>query len=443
MLFHEVVVVAATQAAFSKILDSFYESLGALVLALVAILLAVRALRANTEVDKQKLEFEREKFRAEEEERKALVRFRQQESKRFSRPAADIAEHLAKNLAEDPHWARSALEAAKLLPYTDTLFDERSQHFRAEKRELAALFTPYLLKRCEALTQEGSRDVHLLVDAGTTLYPFFELLGKETSKRFHQGERWLERFHLATNNLPGVEQLIDTGRRTPWDRYSELAVDCQLLPGSPLPIFAAVAGDLTNDAIVALRKAATENGKAALFVALLVGNWVRIRGHQPRCPVPMARGDEHRRVKQTLLDNADEVYVVSPLGKLFVDYSNEEVNSALGFDEAAKDRAKTPYSELAIRDEKAAVTKLVATTRAEGRILQRHSNRVEDALTSLPGKLPPIDEFAVLPIEEVPHLLFPFDGLPGPRMEEFLVEFPHYHTRTNASLLSMFSAAPP
>jgi hypothetical protein len=42
----------------------------------------------------------------------------------------------------------------------------------------------------------------------------------------------------------------------------------------------------------------------------------------------MARGDEHLRVKQTFVEKADEVFVVSPLGKIFVDYGKDEVNEA-------------------------------------------------------------------------------------------------------------------
>jgi hypothetical protein len=53
-----------------------------------------------------------------------------------------LANHLAEKLIADPHWAYLALEAAKLLPYKDTLFDERTQHFRQEKQELAIRAAP-------------------------------------------------------------------------------------------------------------------------------------------------------------------------------------------------------------------------------------------------------------------------------------------------------------
>jgi hypothetical protein len=68
---------------------------------------------------------------------------------------------------------------------------------------------------------------------------------------------------------------LTAGRRAPWDRYSALEVDdCYLLPSIPVPIFAAVAGDLTNEAIKNLKDKA---GDKSTSIALVVGNWIRIR----------------------------------------------------------------------------------------------------------------------------------------------------------------------
>lgn len=319
-------------------------------------------------------------------------------------------------MVNDPSWAHRALEAAKLLPYKDTLFGERTQHFKEEKEELATRFTPHLIKRCETLIEEGRRHVYLLIDAGTTLYPFFRIIGQETSKLWQRGEKWLKYLHLATNNLPGVEQLMLTGRQTQYGRYSKLAIeDCQLLPGVPLPIFASVAGEETNEAILNLRKKAQAKGDSdqPVFISLVVGNWIRIRRTKPRCPVPMARGIEHLKVKDTLIHIADEIFVISPLGKIFVSQSNEDVNKALGFDSTSTDPEKSSYDEIQINNELAPRVKLISTTRQPHRLLHRHSNRLEDAFEE--GFKNEIDEdlFAKSKIEELPHLLFPFDKLPN------------------------------
>jgi hypothetical protein len=250
---------------------------------------------------------------------------------------------------------------------------------------------------------------------------------------------------LATNNLPGIEKLIETGRRIPGDRYSNLAIeDCHLLPGIPVPVFAAVAGDETNEAIRRFREKHPKT--TATFVALVVGNWVRLRRTEPRCPIPMARGTEHTEVKQTLFDNADEVYVISPLGKVFVGHSEDEINTALGFTLGASslsqsaDPEKSPYSDVRIENTDAYKVKLIATSRGEGRLLRRHSNRVEDALSAaISESFPSEAAFAKAPIENVPHLLFPWASAAKSEFDERELEFPHYYTRINPNVLKMFS----
>ncbi len=409
---------------------------------------AEKRLEHEAQAATKRLELEERRFQAEATERLKLQEFREQEYMRFSQPATELAEHLAQLLVKHPDWAHRALEAAKLLPYTHTLFADRSQHFRQEKQELAERFTPYLLKRCEALAANG-RHVFLLIDAGTTLYPFFEILGQQTMTRSQRGEEWLKRLHLATNNLPGIEKLIEVGRRVPGDRYSSLAIeDTHLLPGVPVPVFAAVAGEETNEAIKRFRQ--KHPPAAATFLALVVGNWVRLRRTEPTCPIPMARGIEHQAVKQTLFETADEIFVISPLGKIFAGHSEDEINAALGFVPGAAsgvnrpvDMEKAPYSDISISSDVAPKVKLVATSRAEGRLLCRHSNRVEDLLgVSGSDSLPTEEKFATAPIEQVPHLLFPFGLTTKSEFEERELEFPHYYTRMNPKVLKMFSIDP-
>ena len=422
--------------------EIIYSNLGGLFIALIAVILGYWAIRSNRKLEEQKLKFEEKKFQAEEKERETISKFREQEYRRFSQPASDLAEQLAQRLIDDPYWAFRAIEAAKLLSYRDTLFGERTQHFKEEKEELASRFTPYLFKRCEAIVEDGKRHVYLFIDAGTTLFPFFRIIGQETAKLWQRKSEWLNNFHLITNNLPGIDQLMQTGRQTQYGRYSKLAIsDCQLLPGEPLPIFASVAGELTNKTIYDIREKALNDNDTnqPIFIALVVGNWIRIRRTRPRCPVPMARGIEHLQVKDALINNADEVFVISPLGKVFVNQTNAAVNEALGFSSPSKDLEKASYDELSITNDQASKVKLISTTRSGNRILQRHSNRLEDALADNFKREIDEDLFANSKIADLPHLLFPFTKLPGNSFEEFEIEFPHFHTRTKQKLLDMFS----
>ena len=258
---------------------------GPIIIALIAVVLAYYPLRAikqieqaRVEAEQKKLALEEKRFLAEEEQRRKASEYRHQEAERFSPIAAEIAMELSDILRADSSWARQALEAAKIAPYTDSIFGERFQHFQNEKNELAEDFTPLLLKRCEAHAR-SEKEVFLVIDAGTTLYPFFELIGREAAKlRQSRGEdaNWLNHVHLFTNNLPGFEQLIRSGKIAPNDRYSPLAIaDSQILPGVALPVFGAVASTETSDAIDLLSE--RRAGGPAVIIALVVGNWVRIR----------------------------------------------------------------------------------------------------------------------------------------------------------------------
>lgn len=414
-------------------------NIGPLLISAVAVVLAALAMYYFLRLEQGRLEFEKERFKAERD-------FRQSEYEKFrSDPALDLAKHVAELLRQNPDWARRALEEANLASYTYSIFGDRSHHLKQEKLELAKRFWPYLLSRCRHLIDNGRRHVYLLIDAGTTLYPFFQLIGQDTARSSQRNEDWIKFFHLATNNLPGLEQLMKWGRRVPYDRYSPLAIeDCHLLPGIPMPVFAAVAGDDTERAITDLRKrASAEPGKEEpIFLALVVGNWVRIRRSDPRCPVPMARGAEHCHVKNTLVANADEIYVVSPLAKNFVGQSKEAANRALGFFSDAQDSERKPYDEVLIEDEKAKSVKLVTTFREEGALLYRHSVSLEAAMTphgiSGPNHLVNERQFAAMGIEEMPHLQFEFRELPDRRAQQLQIEFPHYDTRRSREFLDMF-----
>lgn len=413
------------------LLNELLDNFGSIVIGLVAVVLGFLALRQQNKIAMDRLELEKKLYA---DQRLEWERRRSQ----MDEPSEVLAERLSERLIENPRWAHTALESARLLPYSNTLFGVRMHHFRAEKLAVARQFTPYLLKRCKHHI-ENDREAFLLIDGGTTLFPFFELIGQQTSQVWQARDEsdWLERLHLATNNLPGVEELMRTGRKVEYDRYSDLAIeDCLLLPGKPLAVFGAVADDRTVAAIRAYR----EEHPQARFIALVVGNWVRLRNTPPICPVPLSRGPHHTAVKNAMIDVADEVFVISPLGKLFVGFSKQEVNEALG-QAASVSGARDAYNEVNISPEKGHRVKLISTRRpSKERLLYEHSHSVIHKLfghQGLPAAFTESD-FAKGKMEDLPHLLFPFDDLPAHRQQEFDTEFPHHSPHTGPDLLRMF-----
>ncbi|MBI5909839.1 MAG: hypothetical protein HY848_07795 [Betaproteobacteria bacterium] len=396
---------------------------------LAAVLTLRHELRMRRHIAAEELALQRQRFEREDRESEARQQWLERQNITLGEMVKPLADKLVASLVADTRWAADALERAKLGPYTKTLFGERSSHFREEKEHVAERFVPMLLRRCRKLIEEDGKRVFLLIDAGTTLYPFFSRLGEQTVRAWEVGDLWFRdgRLVVVTNNLPGVQLLMENGRPNPGNRYSGLALDCHLLPGVPLPVYSAVTGDETEEAIMKIRS--NNSGQPIAIISLVTGNWIRIRRTSPRCPIPLARGKGHLKAKQNFVNVADEVYVISPLGKIFASAEREVVNKWLGFDSAQIDLEKQTYEELTVtRDDQVRKIALISTSRPNHRILSNLSLYLRGQLG-----VEAIDEgaFASSPLGEPASILFAFDNLPNEPSLEREVEFPHRHTRRN------------
>lgn len=370
-----------------------------------------------------RLGFEKEKFAEEKEERRERREFLEREAITLRGVSSLLADQVAEQLVGDTKWASEALERAKLGPHAKTLFGERVGHFHDEKDYLAEKFLPHLLRRCRALVESGN-EVKLLIDSGTTLYPLLTQLGHAAVRAHENREKWIEKVEVVTNNLPGMEALMDSGRSNPNNRYSPLAIKCQLLPGAPLPVYSALTGKKAEEAIANLKS--ESDPTKTVFIGLVTGNWIRLRRTQPVCPVPMARGEGHKAFKEALVNASDEVYVIATLGKVFFQFSLHEVNRALGFKEEHADPDRKPYEEVTIDDAKASHVKLVTTSREQGRVLFQLSVKVQATIDSHSETL---TEYVDQNIPPPDNYIFPFDQLPANWYLELETEFPHQATR--------------
>jgi len=386
-----------------------------------------------------RLNFLKKKFNAEENDRKNKKEWLDTQHATLNEMSRSLSENVAARLRRDSSWATEALERTKLGPYADTLFGERKNHFRDEKELIGQKFALLLLDRCKWLLSNDDTisHIYLCIDSGTTLYPFFRNLSLEIAKAYQRGEEWIKiegSINIVTNNLPGIEALMEHGRINPADRFSPLAVTCKILPGSPLPIYSAITGEDTEQELQEIKKSAPEG---SIFIGLTAGNWIRIRNTPPSCPVPLSRGGRHPEFKQKLIEICDESYVISPLGKIFAKMSKQNVNEMLNLDpseqepaldSSEQDSARNAYKESDINDEKAKNVKLISTYREQGRLLTRLSNHLGGAL--LTNNLESDDEsFIRRDVGETCNVQFRFDKLPRDPYLEKEVEFPHPHTR--------------
>ncbi|MBK6903896.1 MAG: hypothetical protein IPH04_14130 [Saprospirales bacterium] len=177
----------------------------------------------------------------------------------------------------------------------------------------------------------------MLIDSGTTLYHLFQRLGEAFVDAKYREEPWINNLKIVTNNLPGVDSLMEIGRTNPKDRYSPLAIDCMVLPGNPLPVYSATLGKATIKNLEGLK--GQSNSEKDIFIGLTTGNWVRIRRTNPTCPLALARGDGHLEFKQALKSSWMKC-VVAPLPKIFVYTPLDKINKAWGFNDSDLDPDK-------------------------------------------------------------------------------------------------------
>ena len=379
------------------------------------------------ELLEQRLEFDREKYKNE----KVWIEQRRQTITEF---AEDMSLEIIKQLKNDVSWASVALEKAKIKPNSQTIFAERWDHFRKEKEFIADTFLIPLMKRLKFLSEQYST-VYLLIDSGTTLHHFFEKIGKFTVDSHLQEEEWIKKITLITNNLPGIDSLMQHGRIQPNYRYSPIAIECKLLPGAPLPVYSAVTGDDTITFLKHIKKVS----KNAYVLSLTTGNWIRIRRSTPSCPIPLARGKGHLEFKEAIFSESNEIYVISPLGKIFANADPVEVNTLLNLDDAKDNDEYHEYKELNINDKKAQDVYIITTSRNQKRILGQLSIRISTILGLRNEPHPMSLECEdVLPDNPIGHKMYYFNELPMERDKELSEEFPHNHTRKNEFMSKFF-----
>jgi len=335
--------------------------------------------------------------------------------------------------------------------YSESLFNDRLRHHIDEKKFLVNEFVPLLMDRCEYHIKKYNKKICLLVDSGTTMFEFLKRFSEEANLRnraimqANEKENWMERMSVVTNNIPGIMIAMEKGRLNRVNRFSEMSFECHLLQGKPLSTYGAVIGEETEQAIEDLIEKGKDN---TTFIGITVGNWVRIRRNRP-CAIPMARGDGHLEFKQKLIEKSDEVFIISPLGKIITNRSKDEVNNALGL--STDSRYKQPYGEVNTKndsvtgrkeDDILAKIKLVTTDRLNNRILHKHASILKslfinksysdnnDKINITKGSIENIKEL----------IIFQFDDLPKDIDYEKKIEFPHKETRTTNNMRDLFNA---
>ena len=240
-------------------------------------------------------------------------------------------------------------------PGTNSLFDIRCSHFTPEKECLAGFVVSKLLRLLDP-TDEGDPKlaVILVLDSGSTVFPVFRQLCTHPSFQFNRSNA--DRVKIVTNNLPGVSELTRWGRVGAPNRAKTL-FECRILSGFAHSQYEA---SLSKETAVDLKSAVQEfrkdiSGISGIteirILSAITGNYVSIDEGV------LARDPNHVATKEAMIDVADEVLVLAPLGK-FLPYSCVDINSLLGL------HSKTEqYSKLANWSGAASKLRITVTTR--------------------------------------------------------------------------------
>lgn len=240
-------------------------------------------------------------------------------------------------------------------PFSDaSLFDRRKAHFSPEKEILAETFVKHV---ASLIDQNENLHIILILDAGSTVFPVFSKLCNHPSFQFDRTKA--RRLKIITNNLPGVSDLIRHGRISDHNLMRTL-FRCRILSGFANSQYEAVLSlETITDLDVAIenfRKLIAEEKQKRTkiqVISVTTGNYISI------IDGILARDEDHLLVKSKMLEVADEVFVLSPLGKL-ISYSCGQFNEALG------NKGSFRYGYLPQWNSKVHNLHMVVTTRRPG-----------------------------------------------------------------------------
>lgn len=231
----------------------------------------------------------------------------------------------------------------------DSIYQDRTQHYRREKLFLAGVFLDVLGRRVQYLKARVDAPIRVIIDSGTTLAPIFDKLGREAAE---QPSHWSDGIEIVTNNIRGVQLLLNYrySAATPGypgsgthSRHANISVACSVLPGRILAAYQAIADEHTLKALRTLGRARGYN------ICVTTGNYLLFDPRSDQV-LPIARTLHHPHVKVALYHCAREVYNVAPLGKVLITRLGESLwellerfNRDLGYDTGKDDPELEAY----------------------------------------------------------------------------------------------------
>jgi len=340
-----------------------------------------------------------------------------------------IADHLTGNI----EWLESALRRTEFLPFANSRFSERTSHYSDEKERIADVFSEILIDNVSDIQKDGKTECILLIDSGTSTLPFFKKISSQVTDRASRSG--ITNINIITSNFAGAVRIMRS------DDQVDPPVQCIIVAGSLSGDYAAIIGKEAIDSLRTLvnqRKIQTEKeGKKCHIIALVSGNWVRLRHTKPRIALPMVRGKDHLELKQVYMELADQVYVIAPLGKIFVSNEKDDkksINDILMAGANKKITQRPPYDEVDTGDKDARVLaskiKLVTSARCAPKYIM-HAHSVAVGMTCGLNQMTAITSGDKIDLTDsrITGIFIRYD-YDGDREVQIKLEFPHAYTHS-------------
>jgi hypothetical protein len=280
--------------------------------------------------------------------------------KQTAQHTTEISDAISQKLIDNPTWLDKFMDQTGVT-YSASVYGKRIGHFYSEKAIIAKQAVD---KVEEHVKKNPSNRYCLVIDSGTTMYPVFQEITSRIRPKKGR-ELWRERLCIVTNNIPGVQYLMKNAKDDPNDDYSEISINCFIVPGKPLSVYAAITGIESINWLGELR-ALLQNlegwkgDKVRIhIIAFVTGNYM-VRKHAKGSISyhPAARGEGHVEIKKAMIEISDELFLLSPLMK-FSFASVDLLNRVNGFDiertdleKARQQPNKVKYEEIPIPGEK-------------------------------------------------------------------------------------------
>lgn len=272
--------------------------------------------------------------------------------------SSEIAHEISQQLINNPTWLDKFMDETGAT-YGGSVFGQRIRHFFYEKKVLAKR----AVDEIENYFEKDDRKYCLLIDSGTSMYPLFH----EISERVKDKEKkkmWQENACIITNNLLGVQYLMKNCKDDANDDYSDIALDCFLIPGKPLSVYGAVTGTeseewVKNKIHKFLQNELKWRKRCYQIMSFVTGNYIAPHRENKRILgfYPVARGEGHVEIKTKFVEVSDIIFLLSPLMKFSfadVDLLNK-VNKFVvlrGTDEAKKFPKQVKYERVDIKKDR-------------------------------------------------------------------------------------------